>query len=57
MLLNKYINFNENEAESKLKNSTHNFREMNLLLLIFSTFNMSEGKSFNICVFSQCIVY
>ena len=50
MLLNKYINFNENEAESKLKNSTHNFREMNLLLLIFPTFNMSEG---HLCFFSM----
>ena len=28
----KYINFNENEAESKMENPTHSFRETNLVL-------------------------
>ena len=31
-LLNKNINFNKNEAESKMENSTHIFREMSLVL-------------------------
>ena len=30
-LLNKYINFNKNGAESKMENPTHRFREMNLV--------------------------
>ena len=32
ILLNKTINFNEDKTESKTKNSTYGFREMNLLL-------------------------
>ena len=36
ILLNKNINFNENEMESKLENSTHVFREKNLLLQLIS---------------------
>ena len=31
-LLNKNINFNKNETESKMENPTHSFREMNLVL-------------------------
>ena len=31
-LLNKNINFDKNEMESKMKNPTHPFREMNLVL-------------------------
>ena len=31
-LLNKKINFNKNETESKIENPTHNFREPNLVL-------------------------
>ena len=27
----KYINFNKNEKESKMENSTHSFRETNLV--------------------------
>ena len=30
ILLNKNINFNKNETESKMENLTHRFREMNL---------------------------
>ena len=30
-LLNKNINFDKNETESKIKNPTHSFREMNLV--------------------------
>ena len=30
ILLNKYVNFNKNETESKMENLTHSFREMNL---------------------------
>ena len=32
ILLNKNINFNENEMESKMENPTHSFRETNLVL-------------------------
>ena len=31
-LLNKNINFNKNEKQSKMENSIHSFREMNLVL-------------------------
>ena len=31
-ILSKNINFNKNGTESKRKNSTHNFRETNLVL-------------------------
>ena len=31
-LLNKNINFNKNEAESKMENPTHSFRELNVKL-------------------------
>ena len=30
--LNKSINFHKNEAESKMENPTHNFREINLVI-------------------------
>ena len=32
ILLSKNINANKNEAESKMENPTHSFREMNLVL-------------------------
>ena len=32
ILLNKNINFNKNEMESKMENPTHSFRETNLVL-------------------------
>ena len=32
ILLNKNINFNKNEAESKMENPTHSFKETNLVL-------------------------
>ena len=32
ILLNKNINFNKNEAELKMENPTHSFRETNLVL-------------------------
>ena len=32
ILLNKIINFNKNEAESKMENPTQSCREMNLVL-------------------------
>ena len=32
ILLNKNINFNKNETESKMENLTHSFRETNLVL-------------------------
>ena len=31
ILLNKIINFNKNETESKIENPTHRFRETNLV--------------------------
>ena len=31
-LLNNNVNFNKNETESKMENSTHSFREKNLVL-------------------------
>ena len=33
ILLNKNVNFNKNKTESKMRNPTHSFREMNLELL------------------------
>ena len=36
LLLNKNINFNKNETESKMENPTHTFKEMNLLEPLFS---------------------
>ena len=35
ILLSKDINFNRNGVESKMNNSTHDFREMNLSLRLF----------------------
>ena len=32
ILLNKNINFNKNETESKMENPTHSFRETDLVL-------------------------
>ena len=32
ILLNENINFNKNEAVSKMENATHSFRETNLVL-------------------------
>ena len=32
ILLNKNINFNKNETESKIEKPTHSFRETNLML-------------------------
>ena len=32
ILLNKNINFNKNETESKMKNPAHSFRETNFVL-------------------------
>ena len=32
ILLNKNVNFNKNEMESKMGNPTHSFREANLVL-------------------------
>ena len=40
-LLNKNINFNKNETESKMENPTHSFREMNLC---FSSYKNCELK-------------
>ena len=34
ILLNKNINFNKNETESKMENRTHSFRKTNLVLLL-----------------------
>ena len=31
-LLNKNMNFNKNDADAKIENSTHSFKEMNLVL-------------------------
>ena len=36
ILLNKNINFNKNETESKIENPTHSFRETNLVLQLIS---------------------
>ena len=63
-LLNKIINFNKNDAKSKMENPIHTFRETNLGLqtiqesrvknetVIFVTAIFPEGKIFNICVLS-----
>ena len=59
-LLNKNINCNENETESKKENPTHSFRETNLVLqLIWET--QIKGKTVMkekilIFVLPQCIV-
>ena len=47
-LLNKNINFNENQdgirkMESKMENSTHNFRETNLVIQL----NLESKESWN----------
>ena len=33
ILLDKNVNFNRNETESKMENPTHSFREANLVLI------------------------
>ena len=48
----KNINFSKNETDSKIKNSTHTFRDT-----FFVPFILSNGNFFNICVITQCIVY
>ena len=72
ILLNKNLNFNKNETESKMENPTHSFRETNLVLQLIQESQikklncdelelakeiLSEGNFFNICVLSECIVY
>ena len=41
ILLNKNTNFNKNETESKMKNPTHSFREMNLC---FNSYKNPKSK-------------
>ena len=42
ILLNKNINFNKNETESKMKNLTHIFKETNLLLQLILEFQIKS---------------
>ena len=72
-LLNKNINFNKSNTESKMENPTRSFRKTNLVLLLQwdwqfkSKIVMSwsflyrlfypKGNIFQICFFSQCVVY
>ena len=69
ILLNKDINFNRNETESKMENPTHSFREKKLVLQLKESQIKSKtamsleltkekrGNFFSICVLSQCIVH
>ena len=42
-LLNKNINFDKNETESKIKNPTHSFRETNTVISSYK--NRKFGKT------------
>ena len=63
IVLNKSVNFNKNETESKMENPTYSFRDMNLVLQLieesqinrafFVPFILSEGNFFNICVYAN----
>ena len=71
ILLNKNINFNKNETESKMENRTLSFSETNLVLQLIQESQIKsktvlswssrkkffEGNFFNICVLTQCIVH
>ena len=70
ILLNKDINFNRNETESKMENPTHSFREKKLVLQLIKESQIKSktvmslelakekrGNFFSICVLSQCIVH
>ena len=61
ILLNKNINFNKNETESKMENPTHSFRETNLVIQLIEK---SQIKSKNVMSWSSrrkegifCVVY
>ena len=71
ILLNKNVNYNKNETESKMENPAHSFRETNHVLQLqlwwVGTRERKKGhflyrlfrpkRIFKICVLSQCIVY
>ena len=42
IILNKNINFNKNETESKMENPTHSFRETNLVLQLIYEFQIKN---------------
>ena len=44
ILLNKNINFNKNETESKMENPIHSFRETNVQTLYFSSYKDRKLK-------------
>ena len=62
ILLNKNVNFNKNETESKMENPTHSFRETNLA---FQLIQESQIKRKSVMSWSSqkkkggifCIVY
>ena len=45
ILLNKIINFDKNETESKMENSTHSFREKNLVLQLMQGSQIKGKKN------------
>ena len=62
ILLNKNINFNKNETESKIENPTHSFREMKLVLSVIresqikgktDELELLKGKRGHFLVFSR----
>ena len=42
IILNKNINFNKNETESKMENPRHSFRETNLVLQLIYEFQIKN---------------
>ena len=52
ILLNKNINFNENETESTMENPTHSFRETNLVVQFIQE---SQIKSKKVMSFSHLL--
>ena len=50
MLLNKKINFNKKETESKMENPSHSFKEANLVFLLI---HESQIKSKNVMSWSS----
>ena len=42
IIMNKNINFNKNETESKMENPTHSFRETNLVLQLIYEFQIKN---------------
>ena len=44
-LLNKNVNYNQNEMESKMENSTHSFRKTNFVLRLLQESRIKKSKT------------